>query len=327
MKSESLRREPAQNIVGLSACVQDCSLQLTYRQTESAVKRLAARFIAAFGRSELGGFCYMAIPRGGLFVLGMLSYVLDLSRESLLPPPPDLPLVVVDDCCFSGARFHHVLQLVENEQVIFAHLYSHPDLRAAIEHQEPRVVACLAAHDLRDLARERYPNEEEYRAWQERWRQRLPGSRYWIGLPELVIFPWNEPDRPVWNPLTEELEDNWRLTAPDRCLKNWARLGAPPSTEAQPTLRSPDAVAFSVGNGKVILCDLQTEQVYGLEDVAADMWRALTAYGDLDVAAEYLLSQYEVDQTRLRKDLRAFADHLLAKGLLERVHEPGNSKP
>ena len=49
------------------------------------------------------------------------------------------------------------------------------------------------------------------------------------------------------------------------------------------------------------------------------MWRALAAYGDIDVAMEYLLGQYEVDEARLRSDLNAFAGELLTKGLLERV--------
>ena len=137
-------------------------------------------------------------------------------------------------------------------------------------------MACLAAHDLNDLARERFPNEEEYSAWLERWRQRLPGPRYWIGMPEIVLFPWSEPDRPAWNPLTEEVENKWRLAAPDRCLKNWAYLGMPPRT-ATPALRSPDAVAFRIDEDKVTLCDLRRDKVYGLEGVGADMWRALAA--------------------------------------------------
>ena len=300
---------------------------MTYPQAEAATRRLAAQLLAEFECNELSRFRYAAIPRGGFIVLGMLAYVLDLDRKALVEQPRGAPFVVVDDCSLSGNRLAHFLRLVDGEEVIFAHLYSHPDLRAAILRQEPRVVACLAAHDLCDLAREIYPTDEQYRVWRDRWRERVPGPRYWIGLPELVIFPWNEPDRPVWNPLTDEVEDSWRVTAPDRCLKNWARLGVPPSAEAQPTLRSPDEVAFNLLDGKIILCDLRTEQVYGLEDVAADMWRVLAAYGDLDVAGDYLLSQYDVDEVRLRGDLNAFANELLAKGLLEPVDEPGDATP
>jgi hypothetical protein len=299
--------------------------QVSYQQAEADIKSLAAQLTAAFGRDELARLGYVAIPRGGLLVLGMLAYVLNLDSRQLVSPPADVPVVLVDDCALTGFRFHNMLQSLPHERLIFAHLYSHPALRKGIVSQEPRVMACLAAHDLRDLARERFPSEEDYLAWLGRWRERLPGHRYWIGVPEIVLFPWNEPDRPAWNPLTEEVEDDWHLAAPDRCLKNWAHLGMPPRI-VTPTLRSPDAVAFSLKEGKVTLCDLRTEEVYGAEGVGADMWRALAAYGDLDVAADYLLSRYQVGETQLRSDLRAFACELLAKGLLERVNEPSDIK-
>lgn len=300
--------------------------RLTYRQAEAATKQLAAQLVGAFGLAELGCFHYAAIPRGGLFVLGMLSYVLDLKPEALISSATDVPLVVVDDAAYSGARFAQFLSTVAHQEVIFAHLYSHPDLRAAIKHQEPCVVACLAAHDLRDLAPEHYSPESEYLAWKERWRQRAKRPVYWMGLPEMVVFPWSEPDRPVWNPVTERVEEGWWLTPPDRCLKNWARLRVPPSAQAKPTLRSPDGVAFHFDDDSIVLCDLRTEVVYGLEGVAADMWRALVGYGDLQAAAEYLLSFYEVDEQRLWGDLRAFADELLSKGLLEWIGDPGDSE-
>lgn len=286
-------------------------------KAEAATKQLAARLVEVLGSSALGRLAYAAIPRGGLIVLGMLSYVLDIEPTALLAQWSDATLVVVDDAAYSGARFAEFLRTVDNKEVIFAHLYSHPDLRVAILRQEPRVVACLAAYDLRDLAPERYPRPEEYEAWKARWRQRTRGPVYWMGLPEMVIFPWSEPDRPVWNPVTQRVEEGWWLTSPDRCLKNWARLRVPPRTVARPTLRSPDGVAFHLDDDRILLCDLRTEQVYGLEGVAADMWRALVGYGDLEVSAAYLAPQYDVDEGQLRRDLRAFADELLSKGLLE----------
>jgi hypothetical protein len=310
-----------ERVASLLAPLNDQICRLTYRQAEAATKRLAARLVARFGRSELSCFRYTAIPSGGLIVLGMLAYVLDLDGKALLRQEPEHPLVVVDDCSLSGNRFAHFLQGVDGGQVIFAHLYSHPELRAAIQRQEPRVVACLAAHDLQDLGGERYPSEEEYRASRERWRKRVPGPRYWLGLTELVVFPWNEPDHAVWNPIAEQVEDDWRMTAPDRCLKNWARLGMPPRLDAHPTLRARDDVAFRLEDDEVLLYDLRNEQLYGLQDVGADMWRAIAAYGDLDAAAEHLLSHYEIDEARLREDLMELTDQLLTRGLLERVDE------
>ncbi len=49
------------------------------------------------------------------------------------------------------------------------------------------------------------------------------------------------------------------------------------------------------------------------------MWRALTGYGNLDAAAEYLLGLYDKNEATLRSDLRSFANELQANGLLEKI--------
>lgn len=291
---------------------------LTYEQAEADVKRLAAELVAAFGHGEIKHFRYTAIPRGGLIVLGMLTYVLDLRTEGRSPRSSARPLVVVDDCSISGLRFSQFLQADNSPQVIFAHLYSHPDLRTAIKAQEPRVLACLAAGDLYDLAPKTYPDEQAYRAWQARWRERFQKApRYWLGLPELVIFPWNEPDLSVWNPILNKAEDNWRLAPPDRCLKNWGRLGLPPRAETHRTLRSPDDVAYSFGDDYVALCNLKTQKVYSLNGIATEMWRALAGYGDPTIVVEHLQSQYDIDEATLRHDVDSFVKSMLAQGLME----------
>ncbi|NOZ06933.1 MAG: PqqD family protein [Chloroflexi bacterium] len=41
------------------------------------------------------------------------------------------------------------------------------------------------------------------------------------------------------------------------------------------------------------------------------------------MAVEYLLSQYDVDENKLRSDLEAFTEELMAKGLLEEVSAQG----
>ena len=297
---------------------------LTYQEAEEVAKALAARMIDTFGNRELKGFRYTTIPRGGFFVLGMLAYVLDLPRNvfGVMDNPQlrnvNTPLVVVDDCSLTGRRFGEFLESDDSPQVVFAHLYSHPDLRAAIQKQESRVVACLAAHDLRDLAPEIYPKEDDYQEWQARWRSRFRGRRFWIGLPEMIVFPWNEPDRYMWNPVTKQIEHLWRFGPPDRCLKNWVRLGLPPHAGTQTTFRSPDHIVLGLAkDGGVTLCNAETGRVYNLEGIAAEMWRALAAYGDPQAVIQYLLPVYEVDEATLRKDLQVFMDQLLASGLLE----------
>src|SRR5215203_3670477 len=106
---------------------------VSYAQAEEDCERLAARLVKRLGREGVRRSCFTGIPRGGFIVLGMLAYALDLERAQLEPPDsPDRPLVVVDDCAFSGVRFGQFLARCESRRVVFAHLYSHPDLRTEI---------------------------------------------------------------------------------------------------------------------------------------------------------------------------------------------------
>jgi hypothetical protein len=251
-----------------------------------------------------------------------LSYILNLpARQLTSNQDSTAPLVVVDDCSLSGARFAEYLYEERRRPIIFAPLYAHPDLRAAILNEIPDVIGCLSALDLKDLAPEVYPTPKAYNAWQKRWQARSKNRFFWIGLPELVIFPWNEPDRPVWNPETNQVEDHWRLASPDRCLKNWGKLGLPPKLDIKAVVRIPDQVAYTVQREDVTLCNLADETVYGLDGVAADIWRALAAYGDLSATRDYLLEIYAVDAERVTADIHSLVESLLAKGLLEPVHD------
>lgn len=309
---------------GLLARLGGAPVLITYEEAETYTRKLAAKLISAFGLENLRYFNYVAIPRGGHFVLGMLSYILDLPQEALVYPNTQTtqPVVVVDDCALSGYRFGRFLQQHQDKEIIFVHLCSHPALREAILSAENRVIACLTAYDLEDITEQRFPDPEERRKWQERWQERVGDIRYWIGISELVIFPWNEPDRPIWNPETNQVEDNWRLASPDRCLKNWGKLGLPPRQETNPTVRIPDQVAYTINQDDITLCNLDDETVYGLNSTAADIWRALAAYGDLAAAKDYLLELYDVDEAQLTADIHSLTDTLLAKGLLEPVNAP-----
>ena len=296
---------------------------VTYRTAEAHTHELAAQLSANFSIEKLRQFNYVAIPRGGHFVLGMLSYILDLPQDALTFPSQDAatPIVVVDDCALSGNRFGRFLEQHPHKQIIFAHLCSHPAVREAILTAEPRVISCLAAYDLRDLAETRFPNPTDYADWQQRVTERATGRLYWLGLPEIVIFPWNEPDRPAWNAETKEVEDNWRLASPDRNLKNWGKLGVPPRLGTKAAVRIPDHVAYTIQQDDVTLCNLEDEVVYGLSGPTADIWRGLAAYGDLSATRDYLLDLYEVDAKRLTADIQSLVETLFTKGLLEPVND------
>jgi Coenzyme PQQ synthesis protein D (PqqD) len=291
-----------------------------YGQAEQDCEALAALLRDRFSRRELARFSVLPIPRGGLIVAGMLAYLLDLAPEQLaVGRRPRSPVLVVDDCALTGARFAAALGGLSAAEVVFAHLYSHPALRRAVLRREPRVTACLAAHDLRDPARDSFPRNADYQAWRRRWRRRLGPDRYWFGQPELIAFAWSEPDRPFWNPVTKRVEDGWRLLPPHRCLKNRARLGPPRPATAARTWQVPAAVAYGEFDGVLWLCQTEKKETYGLEGTGADVWRSLARWGDSDLAAASLRSEYEVDEATARSDIEAFAVELEAQGLLERL--------
>lgn len=295
--------------------------------------RLAARLDAALPAAQRHAASFHPIPRGGYVVLGLLAYHLDLPRERLRAADErdhetDAPLVLVDDCALSGLRLRQELErLPEGRPVVVAHLYSAPELRQAVLEAEPRVVACVAAGDLADRSREIFPDPEEHRAWRERWAERLQGERrYWLGLPELIAFPWNEPDRPFWNAATGRMEDGWRFVPPHLCTKNRARLAAalPPAVrreiaEGEPGgWRMADGVAWGEFDEVAWLVRTDSEQVFSLDGTAALTWRVLVVGGSLETAAAALARQYAVDEATARRDAEALAAELETAGLLER---------
>jgi hypothetical protein len=293
---------------------------VSYDQAEKDCEQLATQLAQRFGRDALRDFRFAAIPRGGFIVLGILAYILRLGREQLEPPhPPEKPLVIVDDCAFSGVRFGEFMERCESRRVVFAHLYSPPELRDAIEAREPRV-DCLGVRDLRDRAVENLG--DEYPAWRERWMERMDRRGYWVGQPDHVCFAWNEPDIDIWNPVTEREESGWRFVPPELCLKNRSAPGAEPiQVQVQPEGRGPlmpsDHVLFGELEGQVVVGDLKAQESFVLSDVGADMWRAVVEHGDLEGAADALLKHYDVEEATLRADLRSFADDLHSRGLLE----------
>lgn len=283
-----------------------------YRQAEQDCEILAAKVLERWSRSELDDASFAAIPRGGFIVLGMLSYALRLKPGQLQDGGG--PLFLVDDCALTGARFASRLKETRGREVVFLHLYSHPDLRRAIEAKE-RQVSCLSAQDLADLA----PEGEELESWRRKWRERL-GDRYWYGQPEPVCFAWNEPDRPFWNQVTGQVEDGWRLLPPHRCLKTRALLGGPPpETRGPREWQAPADIVSGEFDGLLWLCQTRTEQVSSLSGTGADLWRWLACWGSAETAATRLAQDYGIDPETARRDTLAFAAELESAGLLERT--------
>lgn len=299
-----------------------------YGQAEQDCEVLAARLIEHLGRRELSGWRFAALPRGGHVVLGLLAYALGLTPDQLEPAGAagrGRPVVVVDDCALTGARFGRFLRQCPARSVVFAHLYSAPALRTAIEAAVPRVSLCLAAQDLMDYGPVQYG--DDYLALQRRWLARLDAPRYWVGLTEHVGFPWHEPTVLVWNAATERVEPGWRIVPPERCLelRRPAQLDAASRGGAIPVQLQPDGpgplapasgVLWGDFDGRIFIADLESHGSYGLQDAAADMWRGIVRCGSVEAMVAELASDYDADEATLLTDAWAFADDLRKRGLL-----------
>jgi hypothetical protein len=297
-----------------------------HAEAEQTAAELAERLVERVGWPAVDAAQFVALPRGGHFVLGMLSYLLDLRPDQLDPSRPETaPLIVVDDCALTGLRFGRFLKDHADREVIFGHLFSHPDLRAAIECREPAVSACVSGRDLDDLA----PAEwgDEYGVWLERWRARSDPDVYWVGLPGHVCFAWNEPDVTIWNPVTEREEAAWRVVPPEWCLKN-RRLGPGPSRlQIQPVGDSrsrirpgPDVVYGTIGDD-LVAANCATGKAFGFSRMAREIWESLLRHGDPVGVVEEIATRYEVEASVLESDVAAFAEDAMGKGLLERRNE------
>ncbi len=312
-----MRDSVVRRVARFAALAQVRARLLSYTQVEESCRLLGDRLARALPPSWRRGCRLQPLPRGGLAVAGLLSYALDLQPDQLAGTRSNAsePVLLVDDCALSGARLRQTLGRLSAREVVIATLYSPPPLREAVRAAEPRIRDFVSAHDLKDLAPERHSNPEERQAWRQRWMERRPDA-YWIGLPELVAFPWGEPDHPVWDAETGTLEDEWRLFPPDRCLKNWARLGLPHRPGCVRSYASAPGVAFSIRPESVLLCRIEDGAVFQLEGVAADMWRALAGYGDQEAVQGHLAEIYATEQASLQRDLDRFLAELLELRLI-----------
>ena len=325
-----LGRFGVNEITRLKACSRQLRFALEhvryvdYSQVERDCEALADRLINRFEHRTLANASFTGIPRGGLIVLGMLSYILDLDHAQIEgAPPSNAPLIVVDDCALTGSRFYRFIQQYPDREIIFAPLYAHPDLCSAIEQAEQTVHACLSTRDLHDHAPDVLG--KDYEGWLQRWESRPSEKRYWIGQPDHICFPWNEPDTGVWNPETEQIELGPRVVPPARCLKNRHAVRSTSPTDSidiqvQPEpsgpIRPAPPVFFGTLGEAVIVAHPEADVCIELNGTAASMWTALVEHGTLAGALEALLSAYDVDQATLETDLNAFVQSLAARDLL-----------
>lgn len=286
---------------------------INYRDAEVACHRLVSNLEERIGSDQLKRCYFTALPRGGLIVLGMLSYLLELEPwQFASPPDPATPLVVVDDCALTGHRFKRFLKDHPKNPIIFAPLYSPPELRAAIEESESRVMACLSAHDLEECA---YPGEDD--GMTEQLRSHLQ-DRFWTGHGEYICFAWNEPDFTLWNPVTDRVEGGWTILPREVCLKAGAlRVPVTIRPDVCREYRIADTLVVIQDEHCVMIDDIMTKERYSMKGVAAEMWNAFSEYGTRDAVLKQCLEEFEVDQRTLDHDLSDLVSNLLSRGILK----------
>jgi hypothetical protein len=292
-----------------------------YAQAQLQSVRLAEALTQRVGAERLAACEFVAIPRGGHLILALLAYALGIPRQRLTtcPAASSRPLVVVDDCALTGARFGRFIIDLPQRPIIFAHLFSSPELRAAVECAEPSVVACVAAQDLADHGPGRIA---DYAAWQQQRREALDGTRYWVGKMDPVAFAWNEPDNLFTDPVTGKLRVLWRLLPPERCLKNRPPAGAAPIAVQETRRDANRCVSPAPGvltgelDGRIVIVSDGSERVWGLSGTAAAVWRLLRHCTNKDTVLRELTRRYDAPATALAQDLDHFLEQLLHAGVI-----------
>ncbi len=288
----------------------------SYEQAEVAAEALAARLLERIDRRELAEHLFMPVPRGGFIVLGMLSYLLDLAPDQLVPhPSDDRPVVLVDDMALTGARLREIIDTLDKTDVVVAHLCSHPGLRHQVE-LDSRVRACIAGFDLPAMDDELRPDEKA--AVRENWSQRLEG-RFWSEPIKHAAFPWTEPEQILWDSDREAAEVGWRMVSPEHCLKNRGLLGPPAANRNARQFRFPSEMAFGTFDQGYLVCLLDSEEVYQLDAVSGAIWGALGTLGDVEDAGRYLSTLFDTEESTLTSDAAALSNQFLETGLLIRT--------
>jgi hypothetical protein len=290
---------------------------LDWGAVEDAVDLLAELLADELG-PELRGARVVGVPRGGLVVAGLLAVRLGLAADARVRPDAPGPTVVVDDCILSGSRLRGFLTAQGCPEVVVAALAAHPEARGALRQAVPGVRAVVGAVDLVDHAPALHG--DAYPSWWERWRRRHPDD-LWTGHPDLVAFPWNEPDSSFWNPVTGRSEPGWRVLPGSVCLKNRPPVdgdGAPtvvPHVEGAGFLRPPGRVLAGRAGEEMVVVGADSRCVR-LSGTGADFWEAATTAPSEEAAVHLLRARHAASEETLRADLRTFVAALRERSLL-----------
>lgn len=83
----------------------------------------------------------------------------------------------------------------------------------------------------------------------------------------------------------------------------------------------PETVLSTDLQNEGVLLNLETGEYFGLDEVGMDMWKVLTACGNVEAARATLLAQYDVAEDVLARDLDALIATLMERKLLHVADE------
>ena len=78
---------------------------------------------------------------------------------------------------------------------------------------------------------------------------------------------------------------------------------------------SPEVISQEV-SGETVLLDLESENYFGLDEVGTRIWQLLNEGSNLQNVLNTLLTEYEVDEQQLKKDLQDHITQLVDAGLI-----------
>lgn len=76
-----------------------------------------------------------------------------------------------------------------------------------------------------------------------------------------------------------------------------------------------DTVFAQEVDGEMVLLDMNTENYFGLDSVASDIWKLLQEGKTLQETYDALLDMYDVEPDTLKKDLETFVNTLVDQKL------------
>ena len=89
-------------------------------------------------------------------------------------------------------------------------------------------------------------------------------------------------------------------------------------------LRRADRTAWQSFDGRVVVLDIPSRTMFGLNPTAAQVWQQLDGERDLDSIAHTLADNHQLSLARVSCDVIAFAEQLLARGCIELAAPSGS---